>query len=275
MPAFFSKNISLRNKYVINNVITFINNNMKKLSLMIASIFLIGACSQSEQGSQTNESQPMVEYVWMTAGPEFNEINLANVINEWNTMIDKMECSLNANILSPEAANEDFDFIWTHIWESESARDECWNIWGDYYKADWDMTIDGIMSYDLNNVYMFKPTVGKQPKMQNDTGSFVNSFYFCTFNDGYSMSDLETYKKALNNTEGFSDYWWYATLEPTFEPADPKPDFVWVDIWASNDDEASDRENWSKTNLPEVVQKKFSCLPDADGAGFIGTVIRS
>ena len=77
-----------------------------------------------------------------------------------------------------------------------------------------------------------------QPKMQNDSGSFVNSFYFCTFNEGYSMSDLEAYQKALNNTEGFSDYWWYATLEPTFEPADPKPDFVWVDIWRSSADES-------------------------------------
>ncbi len=172
-------------------------------------------------------------------------------------------------------ASEGFDFIWAHIWESQTARDKCWNNWGENYKADYDKSIEGIMSYDLDNVYMFKPTVGKQPKMQNNSGSFVNTFYFCTFNDGYSMSDLDSYKAALNNTDGFSDYWWYVTLEPTFEPADPKPDFVWLDIWASSEDEASDRENWSQTDLPKVVEDKFSCLPDANGAGFIGTVIRS
>ena len=248
---------------------------MKKLTLIFTTIFLIGACSQTEQADQAPEPQAMVEYVWMTAGPEFNEVNLANVINYWNAMIDEMGCSLNANILTPEVANEGFDFIWTHIWESQSARDECWNNWGDNYKTEYDKTIEGIMSYDLDNVYMFTPTIGKQPKMQNNTGCFVNSFYFCTFNDGYSMSDLDSYQAALNNVDGFSDYWWYATLEPTFEPANPKPDFVWVDIWASNEDEASDRENWSQTDLPAVVKEKFSCLPNASGAGFIGTVIRS
>jgi len=38
---------------------------------------------------------------------------------------------------------------------------------------------------------------------------------------------------------------------------------------------SSDRENWSQTNLPSVVEDKFNCLPDADGAGFSGKVIRS
>ena len=48
--------------------------------------------------------------------------------------------------------------------------------------------------------------------------------------------DLDSYKTALNNTDGFSDYWWYVTLEPTFEPADPKPDFVWLNLWANSSD---------------------------------------
>ena len=176
---------------------------MKKLPLLIASILLIGACSDSQETVQSSEPQPMVEYVWMKAGPNFNEDNLSQVINSWNAMIDEMGCTLNANILTPDNKNDGFDFIWAHIWTSETARDNCWENWGENYKSSWDSTINGIMSYDLDNVYMFKPTIGKQPKMQNDTGSFVNSFYFCTFNEGYSMSDLEAYQKALNNTEGF------------------------------------------------------------------------
>ena len=248
---------------------------MKKLTILLTSIFLINACSDNQESAQSSESQPMVEYVWMKAGPDFSEENLSMVVGYWNAMIDEMGCTLNANILTPDNANDGFDFIWAHIWTSEAARDNCWENWGENFKSDWDTTIDGIMKYDLDNVYMFKPTVGKQPKMENNTGSFVNSFYFCTFNEGYSMSDLDSYKQALNNTEGFSDYWWYVTLEPTFEPADPKPDFVWLDIWRSSEDESSDRENWSQTNLPSVVEDKFNCLPDADGAGFSGKVIRS
>ena len=136
---------------------------MKKLTLLIGTIFLIGACSQDEQNTDVTPSQPMVEYVWMTVGPEFSVDNLASVISTWNQMIDDMGCNVNANILTPELPNEGFDFIWAHIWESQTARDECWNNWGENYKADYDESIEGIMSYDLDNVFMFKPTVCKQP----------------------------------------------------------------------------------------------------------------
>ena len=103
---------------------------MKKLILFFTTIFLVGACSQSEQNSEP-ASQTMVEYVWMTAGPDFNAENLAFAINTWNQMIDDMGCSLNANILTPEVENEGYDFIWAHIWESEEARDNCWSDWED------------------------------------------------------------------------------------------------------------------------------------------------
>ena len=155
---------------------------MKKLILFFTTIFLVSACSQSEQNSEP-ASQTMVEYVWMTAGPDFNAENLAFAINTWNQMIDDMGCSLNANILTPEVENEGYDFIWAHIWESEEARDNCWSDWEDNHKTDWDNAIAGIMNYDLDNVYMFKPTVEKSPKMENTSGSFVNSFYFCTVNE--------------------------------------------------------------------------------------------
>ena len=245
---------------------------MKKLILFFTTIFLVGACSQSEQNSEP-ASQTMVEYVWMTAGPDFNAENLAFTINTWNQMIDDMGCSLNANILTPEVENEGYDFIWVHIWESEEARDNCWSDWEDNHKTDWDNAIAGIMNYDLDNVYMFKPTVEKSPRMENTSGSFVNSFYFCTVNEGYSMADLDAYKESLNQMDVFSDYWWYLTLEPMFE-ADPKPDFVWLDIWGSAEDRDSDREIWSKTSLPADVEAKFSCLPNSNGAGFVGTAIR-
>jgi len=84
---------------------------MKKLPLLITSILLIGACSDSQETVQSSEPQPMVEYVWMKAGPNFNEDNLSQVINSWNAMIDEMGCTLNANILTPDNNNDGFDFI--------------------------------------------------------------------------------------------------------------------------------------------------------------------
>ncbi len=128
---------------------------------------------------------------------ERQRVDIERLQKNENTIIPD---SKNANIIRIVSNANDSIFI-PNIkkinMNRETARDNCWENWGENYKSSWDSTINGIMSYDLDNVYMFKPTIGKQPKMQNDTGSFVNSFYFCTFNEGYSMSDLEAYQKAL------------------------------------------------------------------------------
>lgn len=251
---------------------------MKKITLLVTTIFLIGACTQTKNNEQSN-SQSMVEYTWMKAGPNFSADNLANAVNTWNQMLDDMKCSLNgANILTPEVANDGYDFIWVHLWTSQSARDECWNTWsGSSYQADWDKAIEGIMQYDLNNVYLFDITTGRVPKKSNDTGSFVNSFFFCNFNEGYSMIDLDSYRSDLAKIENFSDYHWYVLLEPTFEPADPKPDFVWLDLWGSDEDKASDTAIWEATDLPVKAQAMVSCNQNQnlEGISFKGTQIRS
>ena len=132
---------------------------MKKLTILFTTILLISACSQNTDEEASINQQPLVEYTWMKAGPNFTAENLANLIDMWNGMLDDMGCSLNgANILTPEVANEGYDFIWVHLWTSQTARDNCWNDWtGSSYQSDWDEAINGIMSYDLENVYLFKP----------------------------------------------------------------------------------------------------------------------
>lgn len=248
---------------------------MKKITFLFTTALLIGACSQNEQSVESGP-ESLVEYVWHTAGPEFNAENLALLISNWNKMIDDMNCSsmTGANILSPKVKDDRYDFIWVMLWDSQDGRDECWDDWTENQQSNWDYLIDGVMKYDLDNVYLFKATIGKNSKEENTTGSFVNTFYFCTYNEGYSNEDLMTYQKELNAIEGFSDYWWYVTLDPMFEPEDPKPDFVWLDLWGSDEDKASDQANFSETSLPAQVEEKFSCLPDIGGTSFDGQAIR-
>ena len=50
---------------------------MKNLTLLFASILLIGACSQNEDVADPvvetePQSESLVEYVWHTAGPNLN-----------------------------------------------------------------------------------------------------------------------------------------------------------------------------------------------------------
>ena len=64
---------------------------MKKFTLLITSIFIIGACSDNQNlFKPLKHSASLVEYVWHKAGSDFSEDNLSQVINSWNGMIDEM-----------------------------------------------------------------------------------------------------------------------------------------------------------------------------------------
>ena len=129
---------------------------MKKYTLLLTSIFLISACSQSDNQNQAESSDAppsLVEYVWHKAGSEFSAENLAMLIRSWNGMIDEAMCNgmMGANILTPEVANEGYDFIWVLLWDSQSSRDACWDDWTTNLQSNWDTMIDGIMQSDLDN----------------------------------------------------------------------------------------------------------------------------
>ena len=250
--------------------------NMSKIIYFCIAIFLVSCSNESQINNEQSNPKNLVEYTWMNVGPNFTAENLASLIDIWNNMLDEMGCSLNgANILTPKVSNEEYDFIWVHLWTSLKARDDCWETWTTKnYQSSWDDSIDGIIDYDLNNVYLFKPTTGRSPKKQNISGTFVNTFYFCSFNNGYSVTDLDIYQKELLKINSFSDLHWYVTLEPMFDSDEPQVDFIWLDLWGSEADKISDQKIWQNTDLPSKVNKMASCSPSMEGVSFMGTVIR-
>ena len=58
---------------------------MKKITFSILATLLIVSCSQSSQEQAPEQS--VVEYVWHSAGADFNAQNLAKLIDEWNQII--------------------------------------------------------------------------------------------------------------------------------------------------------------------------------------------
>ena len=175
---------------------------MKKITLLaLTSIFII-SCSQS--AVQDNQEKPIVEYVWHNAGPDFNAENLAKLINEWNVIITESGMDmLGANILTPTQSNEGFDFIWVMRWPSMSARNAGWEWWNSSGAQDnWAQSIDGIMSYSIENVFPFEVDDVAQPKVENNSGSFLNRFHFCNFNDGSDSTLLKNLKMLLTQLLG-------------------------------------------------------------------------
>ena len=236
---------------------------MKILSATLLTSLFIISCSDSsvqnnDTGSSTNSPAPaFIEYVWHSAEENFNGENLAMLINKWNSIIDSSPCDMEgANILTPTEKRENYDFVWVLLWPSVEARDECWTDWSDNHSSDWDKTIDGIMSYDPTNAFMFKTEPGRSPKKENTSGSFVNTFYFCEFNDGSDEGTLAQYRDDLAKIDTFSDNHWYLLLEPQF---DNEIDFVWLDLWGSDADKASDNSIWGATDLPLKADEMVAC----------------
>ena len=247
---------------------------MKKFNILLTSIFIISACSQSDNQNQaeTSDAPPsLIEYVWHKAGSDFSEDNLSMLINSWNGMIDDAMCSgmMGANILTPEVANEGYDFIWVLLWDSQNSRDVCWDDWTTNLQSNWDSMIEGIMQYDLDNVYLFGWTIGQYPKIENTNGSFVNRFNFCNYNEGYSEADLDTFRDDVAATN-WSDSYWYGLLDPKFEPADPAPDFVWLDLWANSAEKEIAQNKYNNSDLPSTTGAAFTC----NNVDFAGVAIR-
>ena len=84
-----------------------------------------------------------------------------------------------ANILTPHVEVEGYDFIWVMLWQSMDARNAAWDDWMTNVDSEWQDAIEGIMSFNLNNVFAFKPTVMRNASVPNQTNSFENEFNFC------------------------------------------------------------------------------------------------
>ena len=241
---------------------------MKKITLFaLTSIFII-SCSQSD--TQGQQEKPIVEYVWHNAGPDFNAENLAKLINEWNVVITESGMDmLGANILTPSQSNDGFDFIWVMRWPSMSARNAGWDWWNSSGAQDnWAESINGIMSFSIDNVFPFEVAEVTQPRVENNSGSFLNRFHFCNFNDGSDSTSLKEFKNAVDSTI-WSDTYWNVLLNPMFD-ADPKSDFVWLDLWADQSDKDSALGKFMDSEYANMYVDSFTC----NTADFSGVVIR-
>jgi len=241
---------------------------MKKITLLaLTSIFII-SCSQSDMQGQ--QEKPIVEYVWHNAGADFNAENLAKLINEWNVVITESGMDmLGANILTPSQSNDGFDFIWVMRWPSMSARNAGWDWWNSSGAQDnWAESINGIMSFSIENVFPFEVTDVAQPRVENNSGSFLNRFHFCNYNEGSASTSLKEFKNAVDSTI-WSDTYWNVLLNPLFD-ADPKSDFVWLDLWADQSDKDSALGKFMDSEYANMYVDSFTC----NTVDFSGVVIR-
>ena len=216
----------------------------------------------------------LIEYFWHTKGLNYTEESFASLVEIWNGMIDGMSCEMNgANIITPREQNDDFDFLWMIAWPSQEARDACLDEWVNGNEPKWREAIDGIIDVDLNNAFLFSTEVGRFPKAWNESNTFTHSYFFCTFNEGSNSETLHNYRADLNAITTLSDNHWYLLLDPMFDP-DPRPDFVWLDVWPDQAARESDLAIWNSTDLPGRAAEMVTCGDGLEGVIFDGKNIR-
>ena len=223
-----------------------------------------------------NANPPLREYFWHSKGPNYSEENFQMLVEKWNARVDETSCSIrSASVLTPKVKNENFDFLWMLSWPSEEARDACYEEWLADHEEGWQEDIKGIMSNDIDNgAFLFSQEVGRFPKSWRDPDTFSHTYYFCNFNEGSDENTLHDYRADLNAIDDFSENHWYTLLEPMFE-LDMPSDFIWLDIWASDEAKASDNVIWEATDLPQKAANMVTCGGNGiTGIEFDGVSVR-
>ena len=246
---------------------------MKKITLSMVVLLGLMACSSSndETVAVARDGQPaneVVEYVWHSKGVNYSEESFALVVDKWNDLIDAQAYKMNgANILTPLIEVEGYDFIWVMLWPSMDARNAAWDHWMTNVDSEWQDAIEGVMSFNLNNVFAFEPTVMRNASVPNQTDTFENEFNFCDFNEGFGSNDLEIFQAEfadfLDETEvrDGPDGYWYVMMNPLFEGTAEAPlnDYLWLSLWTDMEEKMTGYENYASSDLAAKADKFSTC----------------
>jgi hypothetical protein len=262
---------------------------MKMLFTFLASLALLVGCGQSQEpaseapaapaeasapaeaGAPTNDV--IVDYIWNNVGPDVTDEQFADIVTRWNARIDAGGYDMvGANVLRPQFETDDYDVIWVLLWPSMEARESAWAHWNANQVEEWTAELDGALSYDAENVYTFSPAAGRDSDVSTtpEGGTFIPSFDFCNFNEGYDQASLDGFQAdydASLNAEPSSGYG-YWIMEPQFDLEDA--DFVWLDLFTDEAAAQSGADSWNGSAL----QAEWNAMVECQNFTFAATAIR-
>lgn len=212
---------------------------------------------------QEGEDKPIIEYLWLSTGPDFTDERLTGLAATWNDLIDAGAYEvITANILRPQFESENFDLVWVLLWSSEVARDKAWTHWNQHQSEDWQQQVDGVLTFEPSNSFLYEPLWGyKSPALNLVAGdTFFSTFNFCTLVKAQSLNELQAFKtqynRWLSESHSAAEYG-YLTLQARFELEDV--DFVWLDIFANEETRNVSAESWSGTGVERAWNAMTSC----------------
>ena len=216
---------------------------------------------------------PVVDYVWNSTAEGMTDEQFADIVTRWNARIDAGGYDMTgSNVLRPQFETDDYDFIWVLLWPSMEARDLAWADWNANQLEEWTAELNGALSYNAENVYTFSPGAGRDSAVSRtpEGGTFIPSFDFCNFNEGYDQASLDGFRAdydASLDAEPSSDYGYYI-MEPQFDLQDA--DFVWLDLFTNEAAAQSGADSWNGSAL----QAQWNEMVNCQNFTFAATAIR-
>jgi len=240
---------------------------MKIIYVLIGCLLFV-SCSTSDELENSEISQSaIVEYVWQTKGPDYSDEALETLIESWNRKVTEAGYEMiGANILTPSYQPDTHDFVWVMRWPSKEARDYAWDHFQKNYDEEWNQERKNIFSDNNEDVYAFTPTLGREMKEGNGR-TYEAEFVSCNYNEGFGEDDLMNFRKDFGDyldadeKENGEGTFWYVMLEPLFEPTSnvQHSDYLWLNIWGSQEDKEEGYSRYSETNLQAQADKYSTC----------------
>ena len=231
-------------------------------SLLIA---ILGCAKQEEAASQasvaavpdpveatqiesaTVEPDAYYEYLWCEQGEDYSQESMAELTNNWNSVIDGMDApDLAAFGYLPRGwETESYDGLWVLRWNSKADSDAGWEACAASeacaaHETKFASVLTcgdevGVNRFGFNS---FVP----QPVPETFTGDpapYYLTNMFCSYNEGKGPADLRawgtnSYLPMLSEgaEENSESSYWFMVGGPDFEVNEESPfDFNWLNYW--------------------------------------------
>lgn len=204
----------------------------KILAFVLISIFAI-SCAEEKSEIDIAESAldtAYVEYLFCDFGPDISEESFAELLIEWNDILDGLETAVPMSVgLVPRTETDLYDGLWTLVWESKEQANAGWKEWIEGPAAAWTEKTSNIISCGASDNgeeanYGFDVNVYRLATALDTEPGGVVGFMFCSYTDSFSEAELldglEIFNGWLNTAQessGSGSPYFYTIHVPDFE----------------------------------------------------------
>ena len=200
-----------------------------------------------EAVTQSNGPDAYYEYLWCKQGPEYSDESLANLVADWNEIMDSSATPVAAAAgYRPKGwETEDYDGLWVLRWNNKAEVEAGWAAFvateaGAAFDAKYDSVLSCGDEVGVNRFGFDAYVPRAMPEtFTGEPAPYFLTNTFCSLNEGMGPEDLRevvggTYIPAVDAAveQNPGSSYWFLIGAPDFEPLPGNVfDFNFVNYW--------------------------------------------